>query len=206
MPCSIERGLVDLVLVPGVRMSAFEYCKGWAEALSYVAVIITAPLALWEYKTNNAKERSEVAHRVYREVVDKYVDFLKVCLERTRLDCSSVSLGIPKPPLSPVEVRQQKILYEVLTDAFEVAYVEYHPTEAPLDPELMKAQWDGWEAYIKDFLRRPAYCHVYLDIRYSFDARFTGYMNNIAGDCQPATTAVNPVTSDSAASAAAARK
>jgi hypothetical protein len=187
-------------------MSAFEYCKRWAELLSYVAVVITAPLALWEYKANNAKERNEVAHRVYREVDEKYVDFLKLCLERTRLDCSSVPLGIPEPPLSPEEARQQKVLYEVLTDTFEVAYVEYHRKETPLDPELIKAQWDGWDAYIKDFLRRPAYCHVYLDIRGGYDARFVEYMNKIGGDCEPATTAVNPANPESGAASAAARK
>ncbi|MGA2292526.1 hypothetical protein [Bradyrhizobium sp.] len=194
-------------------MSAFEYCKRWAEVFSYVAVVVTAPLALWEYKDNNVKERNEVAHRVYREVDEKYVDFLKLCLERTRLDCSSVPHGMPELPLSSEEVRQQSVLYEVLTDAFEVAYVEYHPMETPLDPELIKAQWDGWDAYIKDFLRRPAYCHVYLDIRDTFDTRFVEYMNKIAGDCgpataasSPATTAVNPANTNSGAAPVAARK
>jgi hypothetical protein len=93
-------------------MSTFEYWKRWAELLSYVAVAITAPFALWEFNANNAKERREVAHGVYREVDDKYVDLLKLCLEHTRLDCAAVLLGMPEPPLGPEEVRQQKVLYE----------------------------------------------------------------------------------------------
>jgi len=171
----------------------FERLHMYAELLSFIALIVATPVALLEFhkhnvesKENNKKERITVAETTYREVDAKYTEFVKLCLDHPRLDCYSVSEDHPDPPLSKDEKLQQKILYSALMDVFEVAYVQYRTNQHDLDQEvkqIFEEQWQGWDTYIRKFLRRPAYCSVYLDIRDEYDTRLVGYMDAIANKC-----------------------
>jgi len=174
------------------KRKLFDQVRTCAEFLSLVAVIVATPIALLEFHhhnsetaSNNKKERIAVAETTYRDVDAKYSEFMGRCLGHPRLDCYSVPVQ-PDPPLSKDEEQQQKILYSILTDVFEVAYVQYRTNQHELDDEVKQIfaqQWQGWDAYIRKFLRRPAYCRVYLDIRNEYDTRLTTYMNEIATDC-----------------------
>jgi hypothetical protein len=168
----------------------FERIHMYAEFLSFLAIIVAAPIALLELRNHNIvtaesdkKDRIQVAEKTYREVDDKYTDFLKVCLEHPRLDCYSVPRTLDKK-LTDDEQWQQNILYTALTDVFEVAYVQYKTNQYALDPEIrdiFTEQWGGWDTYIKKFLLRPAYRKVYWDICNEYDVRLVAYMDAIVG-------------------------
>jgi hypothetical protein len=172
---------------PRLRVPLERFHKS-CELLSFIALIIGAPVAVFdlhvheaESAENSKKERVEAASKLYRDVDQRYVEFMKICLEHPRLDCYSVSLSGLQPPLSETEKLQQKILYSALTDVFEVAYVEYNRREVTDEVrKFYKAQWGGWDSYIKKFLRRPAYRKTWLEIRDEYDEGLVAYMDGIA--------------------------
>lgn len=157
------------------------------EFLSFVAVVIGVPIALIELHAHAAdaadaakKQRIEAAEKIYRDVDQRYMDFMKLCIEHPRLDCYSLPQG-GSPPLSADELMQQKILYSTLSDVFEVAFVQYHkPNEDNPDViKLYKDQWAGWDAYIRKFLGRRVYRQTWREIKDEYDKGFVAYMDTI---------------------------
>lgn len=160
-----------------------------AELLSFISLIIGVPLGLLEFRMhgveaqeNAKKERVEAAEKVYQTVDERYTEFVKLCVEHPRLDCYSVPrAGDLKPPLSEDEKVQQKMLFTHLTDVFEVAFIQYHKEESNPDiQKIYKSQWAGWDAYIRKFLKRPAYLETWYDIRDEYDEGLVKYMDAIA--------------------------
>jgi hypothetical protein len=155
-----------------------------AELASFLAIVVTAPLAYFEYRNNVQKEQAALAERVYRDVDERFVDYVKLCIDHPRLDGYSVPRADTlKPPLTADEKVQQRLLFTALTDVFEVAYVQYHKSEAV--PEKVRKtfhdkQWPGWDTYIRKFLARPAYRKTWFDIRNEYDEDFVRYMDTIA--------------------------
>ncbi len=199
---------------PQRQASLFERVFHVAEFLSFVAIIVAGPVAIFEIKNFRAesaaaaraeqeaakKERFDFARGASRLVNDEFGAFTKLCFENPRLDCYSIALtDEQKPPLSPLEKIQQKVLYSALTDAFEIAYTNNNPEIKDLDPEVRKIfadQWNGWDAYIRKFLARPAYCQVYLEIRDEYDSRLVAHMNQIAPCAQRAPKSAGASQSD----------
>lgn len=167
----------------------FERCHMYVEFFSFLAIIVSAPLALMEYHRHNTeiienlkKERLQAAEKAYRDVDARYTDFIRLCLSNPRLDCYSVPRKADNR-LGENDIWQQKILYTVLTDVFEVAYVQYQKNQHARDPEVKEIfaeQWHGWDNYIQKFLTRPAYCQVYNDIRDEYDTGLVKYMDGLA--------------------------
>src|SRR5262249_14360895 len=124
----------------------------------------------------------------------RYMEFLKIAIEHPTLDLYSVT-NADWAALSQDERRkeeqkvQQKLAYTLLTDVFEVAYVQYKESRgipSELKQERFNAQWPGWDAYIRKFLARPRYRDVWFDIRNEYDTNFVNYMDKIAPPPIPA--------------------
>ncbi len=180
----------------------FETIHKGAELLTFISLIIGVPIGLVDFhrhgveaqknamkaQENAKKERVEAAEKVYETVDERYTEFVTLCLEHPRLDCYSVPhAGDLKPPLSETEKIQQKMLYVHLTDVFEVAFVGYHKEES--NPEIQRiynSQWAGWDAYIRKFLKRPAYLETWYQIRNEYDEGLVKYMDAIAPPPQKA--------------------
>src|SRR4029077_5723576 len=165
---------------------SFVQFREYAELLSFIAVILGVPLGLFDFhrhaveaRENAEKERVEAAERVYQTVDQRYTEFVKLSIDHPRLDCYSIpQTGEPKPPLSEAEKVQQKILFTHLTDAFEVAFIQYHKAES--NPEIQKihsSQWAGWDTYIRKFLKRPAYLETWYEIRDEYDEGLVKFMD-----------------------------
>lgn len=160
----------------------------WAEFLSFVALILGVPFGLLdlhnhaaEVSENAQKERVEAAEKVYQTVDLRFNDFVKLCIDHPRLDCYSVPRKALNPPLNDDEQLQQKMLFTELTDVFEVAYVQYHKQESnPEIQQIYREQWDGWDAYIRKFLKRPAYIQTWYEIHDEYDGQFVKYLDSIA--------------------------
>jgi hypothetical protein len=167
----------------------FEKIRKYSELLSFIALILGIPFGLLDFhyhavenQENAKKERVEAAQKVYQTVDERYTEFVKLCIDHPRLDCYSVPQARePKPPLSEAERVQQKMLFTHLTDVFEVAFVQYHQEES--NPEIQKiyeSQWEGWDAYIRKFLKRSDYLATWYEIRDEYDEGLVKYMDAIA--------------------------
>jgi len=164
-----------------------EKCRLPIELLSFLAVIITAPIVYVEHRASVQRDQEAIAEKIYRDVDERYVDYLKVAMDHPKLDGYSTPFA-PAPKLDATQEFRQKLLYSNLTDVFEVAYVQYWKTKAVDDAvrrRLFDKQWPGWESYIKKFLVRPAYRQVWIDIQDEYDEDFATYMNHLSDTCCP---------------------
>jgi hypothetical protein len=129
---------------------------------------------------NNRRVQIDAAEKAYREVDGLYIEFLKLCLQNPHLDCYSVAGS--GPLVSADDQMKQKILYTMLTDIFEVAFIEYKANRLDFVPEIQtirEQQWKGWETYIRKFMSRRGYLTVYDDIKDEYDPRLIAFMNTI---------------------------
>jgi hypothetical protein len=160
------------------------------EIVSFVAVIVGAFIARSEWhlhikdeKEDAEKDRLQDAQRVYREVDQRFFEFLKLCIDRPRLDCYSLPIsGGTCLPLTEEEKQQQKLLYTALTDLFEVAFTLYHGKRDDNQElqDLYEKQWRGWEAYIRKFLSRPTYLETWNEIRDEYDEGLQIYLDKLS--------------------------
>ncbi|HZO91726.1 MAG TPA: hypothetical protein VFB38_25620 [Chthonomonadaceae bacterium] len=162
---------------------SFERICRYVELFSFAAIIITGLLAYLEFRNHVQKQQNAVAEEIYRDVDDRFIEYIQTAIPYPRLDVYSIPRSSPlKPPLTEDEKMQQRMLYSNLTDVFEVAYVQYHKTRAIPDEvreNFFKQQWPGWDAYIKKFLVRPAYQKVWSEIHDEYDEDFARYMDHI---------------------------
>jgi hypothetical protein len=167
-----------------------------AEFISYLALILGVPFGLIDLhnhgieaqrnalveQENEHKERIEAAHNVYMTVDQRFADFVKLCMAYPRLDCYSVPRGRSlNPRLSADEKVQQKMLYTALTDVFEVAYTEYHPRAESNDEikRIALSEWDGWDIYIRKFLKRPSFLQTWNEIKDEYDDDFVKHVDSL---------------------------
>jgi hypothetical protein len=171
------------------KTSRFERVHMYAEFVSFLVIIASGPIAIFELHDHTTelrdearKESLELAQTVYLTVDRRFADFTKLCLENPRLDCYSVQQQSPlKRPLTETERLQQRILYSDLTDVFEVAFVQYHRKEVSEQAKkLFDSEWGGWDAYIKKFMKRKSYQNTWSEIHDEYDTDFADYMDKLA--------------------------
>jgi hypothetical protein len=174
--------------------SGFDRVLKFFQLISYIVAPIGICVGLYQLNNhindvNEANRRIELEtyQQAYHEVDAMYIAFLQLCIQYPKTDCYSVgATSNTAPPLSDEEKAQQRVLYTMLTDVFEVTYIQYrgnHFTFAPELKDIRENQWKGWEAYIRKFLDRPAYCAVYLEIRDEYDPRLTAFIDSL-GKCR----------------------
>lgn len=159
---------------------------GW-ETISYIAVTLALIVAFIEYRDNRAKADLDAAFNIYQEVDHAYVEYVRLCFDHPRLDCYTVaSASAPTPPLSPDEQAQQRILYDMLTDVFETAYVHFVKFRDRVAGEegekLIDDQWETWDDYIEEFITRPAYLEVWFQVSSGYDEGLQCYMRKLIHD------------------------
>ena len=157
---------------------------GFWETSSYICVTFALFVAFFEYRANRAKADLDAAWNIYQEVDHAYVDYDKVCLDHPRLDCYMLpSKSEPTPPLNLEEQRQQKILYDMLTDVFETAYVHFVKFRTRINSEegkeLFDDQWGTWDTTINSFIIRPAYLTVWFDVHEMYDYGLQCHMKTL---------------------------
>ena len=158
--------------------------RRWVEFLSWGAVVVGSLVAWWDLTEAHKQHRLDEAKRVYREVDERYCDFLKLALDHPTLDCFSNPLdGGHYMPTGEVQKAEQALLFTYLSDVFEVAFVSYqkHQEREQIQEikELNADQWSGWENYIKKFLARDTYRTNWYQIRSEYDAKFIAYMDGL---------------------------
>lgn len=92
--------------------------------------LITGLLALAEYRHTHERERREEAARAYDRADANYTEFLELCLGHPDLDCYS-GYDIAVQPAADgrateVQAAQHRVMFSMLIDVFESAYVNYN--------------------------------------------------------------------------------
>ena len=61
------------------------------EILQYVSVILGIPIVLVQYISSSRKERQDKEYETYNALDEKFIDYLKLCLDHPNLDIFDLS-------------------------------------------------------------------------------------------------------------------
>jgi hypothetical protein len=140
------------------------------EFLSYVATIIGIPLALWVYLQQEQKERQAEQEEIYDKLMDHYDHILGRLFEHPDIDQHN------KPIDDPELSRQQKILYEMLINLFERAFILLYGEKEP----AYRRMWNSWEDYIALWVSRPNFHEMLPILIKGEDPDFVSYIARLS--------------------------
>lgn len=140
--------------------------------------LVGIPIAILIYFFNKRKERRDRDYGTYDSLDDKYIDYLQLCLEYPHLDVADIRRDkVPgnTTELSPDDKRAERIMFSVLLSIMERAYLMYKDGWYNVKEE----QWNGWEGYIRDWLKRTNFKNALPDLKPGFDQRFVDYLDDL---------------------------
>jgi hypothetical protein len=150
-----------------------------------VIALVTGVLAWIEYRSSHARELREDATRAYDRADSNYNEFLKLCLDHPELDCYSKE-SPTKTPLDAKESIQQRVLFTMLVDVFEVAYVNYNNEHyVDVAKEAYCTQWPAWIEAMKKYARKSAFQATWHDVGDEFDTQFQRCIEALLRDGSP---------------------
>lgn len=139
-----------------------------------VTQLIGIPVAIYLYFINKERERLDREYGTYDELDDKYIEYLRLCLEHPDLDVAD----IPRPATPPLNSDQQHrefVIFSILISIMERAFLMY----ADKSNSIRRKQWAGWDAYIRDWGGRPNFKRALPTLRTQFDERFLKYLEGL---------------------------
>lgn len=153
-----------------------EKINPFLETLTYLVSILGAPIAIWLFFREKRKERLDREYGTYNTLDDKYVEFLNLCLNYPKLTMH----GQPDEALalSPEEMRQRDIIFEILVCLFERAFLMY----SGQSDTIRKKQWIGWKEYMEYWMTNDHFRNAWSRfLNDQYDADFMRFMNTIQG-------------------------
>ena len=139
-----------------------------------LSVVIAAVLFVQGQRHNDALAREARVRDAYAALDDKYLDYVKLCLDHPDLDVFDTPLVRPAPPTDR-QRRQEAMVLSVLTSLFERAYLMYaDPADA-----FERDQWTAWSAYLRAWAGRPNFRAEWATSRTEFDPAFSAYVDRL---------------------------
>ncbi len=144
-----------------------------------VVNLVGVPVAIVLFFLNKRRERLEREYGTYNSLDEKYVDYLKICVEHPNLDV----FDLPMPDYKPTpELRWQELqVFAMLFAIPERAYLMYRDKSQV----VREAQWVGWEGYMKDWASRQNFRDAWDKLKGQFDCGFEKYMASLLSQIRP---------------------
>jgi hypothetical protein len=155
--------------------------KGALDVLANISFIAWMPVAWFEWRRGQRRERDERLKEVirhdqesYAAIDTMYVEFLKVCFEHPYLDVFDIADERPVQ-LTPAQRKEERIALAMLGSLFEHAFLLHSYDES--DDSLR--QWAGWEAQIREYFKRKNFREAWHIGVASYDPRFEAFMEQL---------------------------
>ena len=133
--------------------------------------LIGIPVAIVLYALNKRKERRDKDYGTYDTLDDKYIDYLKLCLEYPDLDIVDTPRSVA--PLNQDQQHRELVMFSILISIMERAYLMYQDRSY----KVREQQWVGWEAYIEQWGKRDNFRNALRKLATGFDKRFVCYLH-----------------------------
>jgi hypothetical protein len=148
--------------------------------LGVVIALVELRLHLGELRRSQLRERQIVAEQAYKEVDDRFAEYLKMCSAYENIDCYSKPLPTIDIGVTPESQRRQDLVDTVLIDVFEFAFIRYHDENySSVSAKYVEDQWPGWVFYMRKFAIRGHVKAVWTDIGKEYDAQFQACFESI---------------------------
>lgn len=147
--------------------------------LANIATALGIIVAIILYFKDRNKDRNDNFFQTYDTIDDKYIDFLKICIENPELGCHLQS--IDKDNLTEDQKIQRLAVFETLISIFERAFLLYKR-----QPKKIKIhQWEGWAEYIETWFCKPSFRYTWEVEGATWDFEFVEFMNTIYNKTAP---------------------
>lgn len=152
--------------------------KHWSDLIelaSHVVSLVGIPIAVALFFLEKRRERLDREYGTYNALDDKYIEYLKLCLQYPELNLYYVPMRLQPAALDPTQEIQRLALFEILVSQMERAYLMYFGQPKGFRSE----QWRGWSVYIDKWMKRPDFGQLLGSIDSDqYDAAFVDYLTS----------------------------
>jgi len=149
----------------------------WMDVLANITMILGFPIALLVFIYDRRKERREREYGTYHALDEKYLEYLRMCIDNPHLNLYDVPLKKP-PRLSETEKTRQSAMFDILVSLLERAFLMYQDQSN----KVKRAQWIGWNEYMRDYASHPVFRETWKTRGIDFEVDFTKYINQLILD------------------------
>jgi hypothetical protein len=165
-------GLLERVLSP------FERLVPLATLISVgiaVALFVQGQAHEREAREREALRAREVrVTEAFNALDDKYIDYVKLCMQHPDLDAFDTPLKRDRPT-TEAEKRGESMMFAILLSVMERSFLTYRDQSDP----FKQAQWAAWETYVKSWLGRENFCQEWEKTKKEFDSGFVVYLDGL---------------------------
>lgn len=144
-----------------------------SQILANIATMVGVPIAIVIFVFEKRKERREREYGTYNALDEKYIEFLKLCIEHPEFDLYYYPVK-EEIRLSPKQKIQQYAAFEILVSLLERAFLMYRDQSN----DVKTTQWNGWNEYMQGYAQRATFRELWLFLGDQYDIDFIGHMNS----------------------------
>lgn len=165
------------------------------QVIFYIISVIGVPIFLLrfflELEARSRERKKDVEQRIKENKIhainifqnaDKpYREFLCLAFANPHLPVTWYNISVSPVELTPEQIIQKDILFDLLTGVFERVFLLY--ADESLDTEIREAQWRGWEAFIEEYCKSHNYrawlevhAQISLEGQSQFDLNFERFL------------------------------
>gem|GEM_PF-1473821 len=173
--CQLE----ELTIVPWAPRSFHGPVASTPDALqaaSNFVSILGLVIAVGGFVWDRHRERRERELNAFATLDDKYIDFLRLCLDYPQLDVLAVPLDSPGS-LTDDQLRKEYALFAILISLFESVSVMLEGQSAAYRGRFQP----GWEDCMKSYAKRAGFRRAWAIVGPQCDRRFYEYMQGLIG-------------------------
>lgn len=148
--------------------------KDLFEAVSYLIIIIGAPIGIYTYIKSNKQEKKDRQFGTYDALDDKFIEFQMMCLDKPYLNIFDVE-NEEKAELNSLQKKEELIAFSVLFAIFERAFIMYRERSYKDKGE----QWQGWLEVIEEYAKRENFREAWAKNGFGWDKSFEHLINYI---------------------------
>lgn len=146
--------LLSIIITPllGNITQAFIDNKELFEVAANIATILGIPSGIAVYYLSKKREREQREFETYDRLDDRFIDYIKLCLDNPELNVFEVPLeDLPYTDKNQQERRKEIIIYTSLIAIFERYYLSYM-RQKPGSKALL-----GWETYMEYWFTKDSF-------------------------------------------------
>lgn len=137
--------------------------------LANVATFLGVPIAIFVFVREQLHKKHEKELETYSALNDKYIEYLKLCLDHPEL-----GIFDPNPTHDDPLPERKTVAFEILVSILERAYFQYRGHSSG----FKGVQWTNWNDYMRQWLANEEFQTMWnLYWRHEFDNDFCAHMD-----------------------------
>ncbi len=164
-------------------MTNFEFYCDCLQLLANLVIILSVPITIHKYFENLKAERIRNDYNVYNDLDNKYIDFVKMCINHPELNIFEIDYQ----KIDKLQDRQVLTSYAILMAIFERSYYVCVAKSEGAPNE----NWIVWSSLIDRYCDRKNFKEAWDELKFIWDPRFVIYIENRMKEKNQNLTSIN---------------